>query len=155
LINAVNFAAKFPVIDNGTARVIFRELSTVAMNLRTDKGQPFYGLSGHHLRHLANAMISGLAEVDIHVQLKTLRQAFPKFDFATTRKSRWFKTAQDTPNIALILRINTKLISHWSVFRAYEGKSIDLFDSVGIDECANRSCTIWGVVIYTDITQST
>jgi len=69
LINAVNVAAKSPVIDHGTARVMFRELSAIAMSIRTGSEQPFSGLTGHHLRLLADAMCSGLAEVDIDVQL--------------------------------------------------------------------------------------
>ena len=155
LINAVNVAAKSTVIDHGTARVMFRELSAIAMSLRTDSEQPFEGLTGEHLRLLAEAMSSGLAEVDIDVQLLKPQHAFPQLDIATARKSEWFRTALGAPNTALILRISTKLVSHWSVLGSYHGSKIGLYDSAGIHECANRSCTIWGVVINTDITQST
>lgn len=146
LINAVNVAAKAPIIDHGTARVMFRELSAIAMNLRTDSEQPFSGLTGNHLRLLAEAMSSGLAEVDIDVQLLKPRHAFPQFDIPTARKSDWFRAALCAPNTALILRINTKLVSHWSVLGSYHGAKIGLFDSAGIHECANKSSTIWGVV---------
>jgi hypothetical protein len=146
LINAVNVAAKAPVIDHGAARVIFRELSAIAMSLRTDSEQTFRGLTGNHLRLLAHAMSSGLAEVDIDVQLLKPQHAFPALDIATARKSDWFRAAIEAPNTALILRINTKLVSHWSVLCSYHGAKIGLFDSAAINECANRSCTIWGVI---------
>ena len=151
LINAMNVAAKAPVIDHGTARVMFRELSAIAMDLRTDSEQPFSGLTGDHLRLLAHAMSSGLAEVDIDVQLLKPQHAFPQLDIATARKSDWFRAAIEAPNTAVILRINTKLVSHWSVFRSYHGAKIGLFDSAAINECANRSCTIWRVIKCMDL----